>query len=105
MSENSKRKSFFILALAFSLVVALIAVVADEDLREKLGTTYYVLALAIIGSVLLVLAGYVWDRTLIERVKTLRTAVPMQDDEPMGESDHDEIIGLARNIERMAQAL
>lgn len=110
MAENSHRKTFFILALAASLVAALIAVVVkvvtDEQLQERLGTTYYVLTLAIIGCVLLVLAGYVWDRTLIQRLRTLRTAVPAVaeggfDSEP----DHDEIIGLARNIERMAQAL
>jgi PAS domain S-box-containing protein len=106
MSENLKRKSFFILALAFSLVLALIAVVSDDELREKLGSTYYVLGLAIIGCVLLVLAGYVWDRTLMQRVKTLRTALPVAGDEnDTAEPDHDEIIGLARNIERMAQAL
>ena len=105
MAENPNRKTFFILALAFSLVVALIAIIADEDLREKLGTTYYIIALAIIGSVLLILAGYAWDRTLMERLKTLRTTVPMAADGAVGEQDHDEIIGLARNIERMAQAL
>jgi PAS domain S-box-containing protein len=104
MPENPHRKTYFILALAFSLVVALIALVLDEELREKLGTTYYVIGLAIIGSVLLVLAGYTWDRTMIERLKTLRNTVPIPDD-TTGESDHDEIIGLARNIERMAQAL
>ncbi|MGH7945052.1 MAG: ATP-binding protein [Opitutaceae bacterium] len=103
MPENSNRKTFFILALAFSLVVALIALIADEEMREKLGTTYYIIGLAIIGSVLLVLAGYVWDRTLMDRLKTLRSTVPMADENP-GE-DHDEIIALARNIERMAQAL
>jgi PAS domain S-box-containing protein len=105
MAENSNRKTFLILALAFSLVVALIAVIADEDMREKLGATYYVLGLAIIGCVLLVLAGYVWDRTTIQRLKTLRTAVPIPDEEGEREPDHDEIIALARNIERMAQAL
>jgi PAS domain S-box-containing protein len=105
MAETTQRKTFLILALAFSLVVALFAVVLDQDLREKLGTTYYVLALAIIGSVLLVLAGYVWDRTLVERLKTLRTTAPFPLDEPSTEADHDEIIGLARKIERMAQAL
>ncbi len=105
MAENSKRKTFFILSLAFSLVMALIAVITDDELREHLGTRYYVLGLAMISSVLLVLAGYVWDRTLMQRLKTLRTTVPVTPDEPGMEADHDEIIGLARNIERMAQAL
>jgi len=105
MAENTKRKTFFILALAFSLVVALLAVVVDDELREKLGAKYYILGLAIIGSVLLVLAGYVWDRTMIQRLKTLRTTVPIPPEENDPEPDHDEIIALARNIERMAQAL
>jgi PAS domain S-box-containing protein len=107
MAENSTRKTFFLLALAFSLVVALIAIIADEELREKLGTTYYVLSLSIIGCVLLVLAGYVWDRTLMQRLKALRSTLPVPDpiDADADESEHDEIIGLARKIERMAQAL
>jgi PAS domain S-box-containing protein len=106
MAEQTKRKTFFILTLAFSLVVALFAVIGDEDLRDKLGTKYYVLSLAIIGSVLLVLAGYVWDRTMIQRLKSLRTTAHVPSDgEPEPDRDHDEIIGLARNIERMAQAL
>jgi PAS domain S-box-containing protein len=113
MAENTQRKAFFILALAMSLAFALVAVVvkvsSDEELRDRLGNTYYVMALAIIGCVLLVLAGYVWDRTMLQRLKMLRTSVPAgassagesDNDEP----DRDEIIGLARNIERMAQAL
>ena len=113
MAENTQRKAFFILALAMSLAFALVAVVvkvsADEELRDRLGNTYYVMTLAIIGCVLLVLAGYVWDRTMLQRLKMLRTSVPMgvssagesDNDEP----DRDEIIVLARNIERMAQAL
>ncbi len=110
-AENSKRKTFFILALALSLAIALIAVVVrvmgDEDLRDKLGETYYIMTLAIIGCVLMVLAGYVWDRTMMQRLKTLRSSVTAvgPPDETAGEPDHDEIIGLARNIERMAQAL
>lgn len=110
MAENQTRKTFFILALASSLVAALIAVVVkvvtDDELRERLGDTYYVMTLAIIGCVLLVLAGYVWDRTTMQRLKTLRIAVPESAQESgSAEPDHDEIIGLARNIERMAQAL
>jgi PAS domain S-box-containing protein len=111
MAENTSRKTFFILALALSLVVAfaavLVKVISDEELRERLDTTFYVLGFAIIGCVLLVLAGYVWDRTMMQRLKSLRTSVPVAGDDipSTGEPDHDEIIGLARNIERMAQAL
>jgi PAS domain S-box-containing protein len=108
MAENSTRKTFFILALAFSLVVAALGVILDDDLREKLGTQYYVFGFVLIGCVTLVLAGYVWDRTMVQRLKTLRTTVAAEvpeETEPAGESEHDEIIGLARRIERMAQAL
>jgi PAS domain S-box-containing protein len=106
MAENTTRKSVFIFALALSLVAALFAILLDEELREKLGTTYYVLSMAIIGSILIVLAGYAWDRALIDRLKALRQKVeiPVEDGQA-GETDHDEIIGLARNIERMARTL
>jgi PAS domain S-box-containing protein len=108
MADSNQRKTFFILALAFSLVVAAVAVIADEDLREKLGNTYYVFGFVIIGCVALVLSGYVGDRSVMQRLKTLRTSVPLEDGAESAtdqEPDHDEIIGLARNIERMAQAL
>jgi len=46
---------------------------------------------------------------MMQRLKTLRTSVPVSVVDAAAdadaESDHDEIIGLARNIERMAQAL
>jgi PAS domain S-box-containing protein len=111
MPESTKRKTFFLLTLALSLMVALGALVwrvmHDDELQERLGNAYYILGLAIIGTVLLVLAGYVWDRTLTLRIKTLRhtAALPRGDGEFEHEPDHDEIIGLARNIERMAQTL
>lgn len=109
MAESPQRKTFFILALAASLAAGLVGLVVkvstDDELRERLGTTYYVIALAIIGCVLLVLAGYVWDRTLAQRLKTLRSTVPLNDPDDAASNDHDEIIGLARKIERMAQAL
>src|SRR5256885_6715217 len=99
MAETSRRKTFFILALAASLAVSLIAVVVkvmtDEVLRERLGETYYIMTLAIIGCVLLVLAGYVFDRTLMSRLKTLRTTVnvgDLPDDATGGEPHHHEII-------------
>ena len=111
MPENSKRKTFFILALALSLMIALAAlvvkVIQDDDLRDRLGTEYYVITLAIIGCVLLVLAGYVWDRSVMLRLKSLRasTVPPSVQAEGGEDAEHDEIMGLARNIERMAQAL
>ena len=108
MAENTQRKTFFILALAFSLVVAgvaiAVAVINDEVLRERLGSIYYIIGFSIVGCVLLVLAGYVWDRTLMVRLKSLRTSVPETMEEE-AEPERDEIIGLARNIERMARAL
>ncbi len=105
MVDSSRRKSGLILALAFSLVVALISIVTDADLRERLGSRYYVLSLSIIACVLMILAGYVWDRTLALRLKSLRATVPAAPEEEIASRDHDEIMGLARNIERMAQSL
>jgi len=108
MISSQQRKTVLILSLALSLAVALIAITAQEDLREKLGSVFYVIGFAIIGCVLLVLAGYVWDRSLMERLKTLREAgTPSEKRTPptREESDPDEILGLARNIERMARSL
>ena len=97
------RKTILILSLTLSLVAALIGIAAQDELREKLGNAYWVIGLAIIGCVLLVLSGYVWDRSVIERVKTLRSTVASGETSDQG--DPDEIIGLARNIERMAKSL
>jgi PAS domain S-box-containing protein len=104
------RKTILILSLAVSLVAALIGIMMQEDLRERLGDAYWVLGLAIIGCVLLVLSGYIWDRTLLQRVQRLRATAASAPDIPdveskERESDPDEIIGLARKIERMAKAL
>jgi PAS domain S-box-containing protein len=100
------RKTILIFSLTLSLVAALIAIALQEDLRERLGTTYWVQGLAIIGCVLLVLSGYVWDRSLLDRVKHLQRTANVQGDEDAGdETDHDEIIGLARKIDRMAKSL
>ncbi|MCB1104501.1 MAG: PAS domain S-box protein [Opitutaceae bacterium] len=109
MLESAHRKTILILTLAVALVCALIALIIQEDLRERLGSSFYIVGMAIAGCVLLVLAGYVWDRTMIERIRTLReTAQGAQreaDDDDAEPSDHDEIIGLARKIERMAKSL
>ena len=90
------------------LAALVIRVLQDDDLRDKLGENYYIIALAIIGSVLLVLSGYVWDQGVMQRLRSLRGAAAAAqglDDTEGDEPDHDEIIGLARNIERMAQTL
>lgn len=112
MAASNTRKSLLLLTLAASLMVGLAALVIkvlqDDELRDKLDTTYYVLGLSIIGTVLLVLSGYVWDQGVMQRLRTLQKTTGVTIDENAtsgGEPDHDEIIGLARNIERMAQAL
>ena len=100
------RKSILILSLALSLVAALIAIAVQEDLRERLGESYWVVGLAIIGCVLLVLSGYVWDRSLLRRVQSLREVAVIENDvDDSGNRDPDEIIGLARKIEHMAKSL
>ena len=108
MISSQQRKTVLILSLALSLALALIAITAQEDLREKLGSVFYVIGFAITGCVLLVLAGYVWDRSLMERLKTLRVSGTPPEERTANareESDPDEILALARNIERMARSL
>ena len=118
MQALFQRKTAMILALAFSLAATLVVRAFDANLRDRLGTTYWLLGLAIIGSILLVLAGYVWDRTLMDRLREIKRTAgeqskaveskegpanpPIDDDFPQ---EQDEIIGLARQIERMAQNL
>jgi PAS domain S-box-containing protein len=104
-----------ILGLAASLALALIVIASDSQLRDRLGTTYWVVGLSLIGSILLVLAGYVFDRTLITRLKEInqhtaaaRAATGSREDESTSSSlaeDPDGIIGLAQKIEQMARSL
>jgi PAS domain S-box-containing protein len=105
--DSTRRKTFFILSLALTLVIALIAIILDDELLRRLGDSYWFVALVIIACVLIVLSGYAFDLTLQKRLKTLRaqTVSPFEVEEATGESDHDEIIGLARNIEHMARSL
>jgi signal transduction histidine kinase/DNA-binding response OmpR family regulator len=111
--DSMRRKSALILALAFALVVALAFIIVDDKVYDQLGSSYFILTLSIIGCVLLLLAGYVWDRALIDRLKTLRATTtkttqaqtsPEYGAEPE-DTDHDEFIGLARQFERMARSL
>jgi PAS domain S-box-containing protein len=100
-----------ILALALSLSVTLVVIATDSGLREKLGDTYWVLGLALVGSILLVLAGYVFDRNLIKRIKEInqQTSAVQQAPESAASETRDEepddIMGLARKIEQMARTL
>lgn len=107
MPSLLKRQTAMILALVLALTASLIAIALDEDLRERMGESYWIVGMAIIGCVLLVLTGYVWDRSMVARLRQInesaRKAQPVQ--EQQLETDQDEIIGVARQIERMAQAL
>ena len=98
------RKTILLLSLSLTLALTLIVLALQDDLRERLGENYWIISLAIIGSVLVVLSGYVWDRNFLSRVRSLRESVA-SNQETDESSDPDEIIGLARKIERMAQKL
>lgn len=112
-----RRKTILLFSLAFALLVALGAIITQESIQDKLGDSYYVLCLALIGCILMILAGYTWDRKLIGQLRdlgtTARTKAPAESDVdtappldlPALDEGHDEVIGLARQIERMAQSL
>ncbi len=112
MKLSIRRQTFLILGLALSLSVSLIIIALDEGLRDRLGDTYWIIGLALIGSILLVLTGYVFDRTLIQKIReisqqtaaspasALDSAGPAENDR-----DPDDIMGLARKIEQMARRL
>ncbi|MET0261671.1 MAG: ATP-binding protein [Rariglobus sp.] len=105
MSLAQRRKTVLIFALAFSLLAAVGAIIVPAiDGDKEMPAQYYVLCLSVIGCVLLVLGGYVWDRSLMQRLRVMSQA-----ETPVNNVDHDEIhdevIGLARKIERMAQSL
>lgn len=113
MQVSIRRQTFMILGLAASLTIALIVIATDTALRDRLGTTYWVIGLSLIGAILLVLAGYVFDRTLIAKIKEInfhaasaRAAADQRDDiSSPSADDPDEIMGLARKIEQMARSL
>jgi len=112
-----RRKTVLIFSLAIALLLALGAIITQESLQDRLGQSYYVLCLALIGCILLVLAGYVWDRKLVQQLRELGTTTrakaqsqieaeaPGLLEIPVEDEGHDEVIGLARQIERMAQSL
>ena len=104
-----KRKTTFVLLLVFALILAWVVIITDKQVRDHLGSTLYIIGFAITGCMILVLAGYAWNQELVKTLKSMHDTtdsvrigdVPMAGDE----SDSDEIIGLARKIERMARSL
>ncbi len=109
MISPIRRKTFMLLALAASLSLALVAIVVDTDLRDRLGTTYWVISLALAGSILLIVTGYVWDRALAQRLEQIKQTAGGDSRDPFlampDESEADEILGLAKQIEHMAKSL
>ena len=108
-----RSKTALLLTLVISLVAALAAIILQEDVRERLGDSYYVVSLSIIGCILLVLSGYLWDRTVWSRIKALGSRVELIESDTnspfdlvaaASDSNQDEIISLARQIESMARS-
>jgi PAS domain S-box-containing protein len=116
MPNPMRRKTILIFSLVFALLVSLGAIITQQSLQDQLGEAYFIVCLSIIGCILVVLAGYAWDRTLVDKLRelgtTARTKVEGTEvgtqvvlDPQMADEGHDEVMGLARQIERMAQGL
>jgi PAS domain S-box-containing protein len=105
-----KRKTTFVLFLVFALILSWVVIITDKQVRDHLGSTLYIIGFAITGCMILVLAGYAWNQELVRTLKSMHDATDSvkTDAAPQSggdESDSDEIIGLARKIERMARSL
>ncbi|MFT3781369.1 MAG: ATP-binding protein [Nibricoccus sp.] len=114
-----RRKTILVFSMAFVLLVAFGVIISQDSVQNKLGEIYYVLCLALIGCLLLIMATYVWDRRMLQQLRDLGSVartktekvvpeneVPLPDPSlPPLDDSHDEVIGLARQIERMAQSL
>ncbi len=106
MSSVQRRKSVLIFALAFALLGALGAIIVPTVLEgTEVTPQYYILCLSIIGCVLLVAGGYVWDRSMMHRLRDVTRRAETAAMDADHDDVHDEVIGLARKIERMAQSL
>ncbi len=107
----AQRKTALIFMLAFALAAALGVLILQESVQEQLGNTFYITGLSLIGCILLVTAGYVWDRALFRSLREISQRASLATSEtPPGPSDrlvngHDEILCLARQIENMALSL
>ena len=106
MSSAQRRKTTLIFSLAFALLGALAAIIVPAVNSEIEPTPqYYIFCLSVIGCILLVLGGYVWDRSIMQRLRDVSKGADSSAAVPDTDDVHDEVIGLARKIERMAQAL
>jgi PAS domain-containing protein len=89
--------------------MAWVLIITDEQVREKLGSTLYIIGFAITGCMLLVLAGYIWDQTLVKTLKSLHDTTNSVSDREPADGRGGVRLGrdhrLARKIERMARSL
>ncbi len=110
---NSRHKSLLIFSLIFVILTSLAFLILEGTLAAQLGNLFHIVALSLIGCVLLVLSGYIWDRNtnrslrmLAEKVDTTGPGVPAGAGEFEDPRDGaNEIFGIARQIEQMAQSL
>jgi PAS domain S-box-containing protein len=107
-----KRRSAFVFVLVIALITAWSVIITDKQVRDHLGLKLYVIGFAITGCMLIVLGGYALSQEFARTLRSMHEAtdrVKIDEDiapEPLEEdSDSDEIIGLARKIERMARSL
>ena len=106
MSTPQHRKAVLIFSLVFALLIAAVGIISQATDQDHDNPQYYILCLSVIGCVLLVTAGYVWDRTMMQRLRDMNQHAYATSPVLMGsEESNDEVIGLARHIERMAQSL
>lgn len=103
-----------IFALVFSLLAALGTVIARVWAQPTLAwdqlSDYSIIGLAIIGCILLVLTGYLWDGALHRRLQALSEQARVREQEggaiaAVEPEETDEVMSIARRLEHMAQSL
>ncbi len=108
-------KSILIFSLIFTILISVAFLLLEGTLVKALGTQSHIILLALIGCTLLVLSGYVWDRSTIANLTTLKQQIEVSQPEAPHSSNssgleiprdgQNEILGIARQIEQMAQSL
>ncbi len=112
---NHRAKTILLFALIFTILFSLAFLMVDRVAVQGLGSRFYIIAFALIGSVLLILSGYVWDRTTVSHLRFLRQKAETAKSEELIDTAQEpidftfegqnEILGIARKIEEMAQSL